>query len=105
MEEYKCKVCGEKIYSYEHYFFNDTCFSCRKRQQSEELATSLQNDEETETCCEDEIVCPYCGYRIQDDDGYFEREQNGEFECYNCGKTFHYEVDIEVTYSTQRIDK
>lgn len=101
-EQYRCKICGKEIYGYEHEFNNDTCFDCRKKQKDEELAKALQANEETETCWEDEIVCPCCGHRIEDDDGFFVREQEGEYECYECGKTFHFEVDIEVTYSTQR---
>lgn len=52
--------------------------------------------------CDVGIVCPYCGYRIQDDDGYFAQKGDGEYECDSCGKTFNFSVNIEVTYSTTR---
>ena len=102
MSEYKCKICGEAIDSFDYKYRNQLCFSCAKKEYQRKLAEALQDNEETETDFEDEVVCPYCGHRMQDDDGYFEREGDGEYECENCGKTFEFEVNIEVTYSTRR---
>lgn len=103
MSEYKCRICGNAIDSFQHYLGNDLCYSCSKKKYQDSLAKSLQENEETETFCEDEIVCPYCGYRMQDDDGYFEREGSGEYECEKCGNTFEFEAEVEVSYSTRRI--
>jgi len=51
-----------------------------------------------------EIICPYCGYEHGDSwewaDG---REQEDEFECHQCQKTFSCERSISVTYSTTPI--
>lgn len=51
----------------------------------------------------DEIVCPYCGYRCEDDNDEvieFERDMN----CEECGKRFIYEGCVTVTYSSKKID-
>lgn len=47
------------------------------------------------------ITCPYCGWKDRDS-----REAGGagDMECGKCGKTFHFERDVTVTYSTDKID-
>lgn len=102
MSEYKCKICGKEIDSFDYKYQNQLCFSCAKKERQRKLAEALQEDEETETDFEDEVVCPYCGYRMHDDCGEFVSEGSGEYECDNCGKTFEFEAHIEVTYSTRR---
>ena len=102
MSNYKCKNCGREISKYDHDYRDGICFLCHKERYYDDLAQSLAENEETETECEDEIICPYCGYRMQDDDGYFLQERDGDYECDNCGKTFNFTVNVEVTYSTSR---
>ena len=97
-----CKVCGKQISEYEHDWKDGLCFGCYERQQEMKLASKLQNNIVTETNCEQDIVCPYCGYRMEDDDSYFIREQEGEYECPECEKTFYFQACIDITYSTQR---
>lgn len=102
---YKCKVCGKPIGMFDYKYRDGMCNSCiideTKRKQSE----ALRNGEETETEYEDDIVCPWCGKRFRDDDGYFVRKQEGEYHCPECGKLFYFTTDIEVTYSTRRVIK
>lgn len=102
---YTCKICGRKISEYNHTYENDLCYSCQKEIREREQAEALQNNEETETSYENDIVCPWCGRRFEDDDGYFVRTGDGEYECDECGKEFYFQADIEVTYSTQRKEK
>ena len=102
MNEYHCKICGKEISLFAQDYQDAMCSSCCKEAHYDELAQSLQEDEETETFCEDEVVCPYCGNRMADDDGYFIQEGDGEYECDECGKTFNFTVHMEVTYSTSR---
>lgn len=99
---YICKICGRKISEYNHTYENDLCYSCQKEIREREQAQELQNNEETETFYENDIVCPWCGRRFEDDDGYFVRTGDGAYECDECGKEFYFQADIEVTYSTQR---
>lgn len=49
------------------------------------------------------IVCPYCGW--EDTDSWEQTPNNGEAECARCGKTFHYERDITVDYSTMTMEE
>ena len=102
MSNYKCKNCGEEISKYEYYYQDGICFLCHKERYYDDLAQSLAENEETETYDEDAIICPYCGNRIEDDDGYFASKGEGEYECDDCGKTFNFTANIEVTYSTTR---
>lgn len=99
---YTCKICGRKIDEYNHTYENDLCYSCQKEIREREQAEALQNNEETETSYENDIVCPWCGTHMYDEDGYFVREGDGEYDCPECGKEFYFQADVEVTYSTQR---
>mgnify|MGYP002521752005 CR=1 FL=1 len=101
----KCKVCGKPISEYDYKYRNRMCIRCQVDETYRQQAAALQNDEETETEYEDDIVCPWCGYRMQDDDAYFVSEQSGEYDCPECGKMFHFDADIEVTYSTRRVSE
>lgn len=100
--KYTCKICGKEIAEYNHTFHDDMCYSCEDRIKKEEQAKKLQSNEETETFYENDIVCPWCGHHIEDDEGTFVSEGDGEYTCDECGKVFKFQADIEVTYSTQR---
>lgn len=103
-KQYFCKTCGKEISAFENQFKNGRCFNCAEKSYYDRVAEELQSDEETETYGEDKIICPYCGYDMEDDDGYFTSEQSGECECPECGKTFHFEAEISVTFSTRRYE-
>lgn len=49
-----------------------------------------------------EVVCPWCGY--EHGDSWEIGFDDGEDECCECGKQFHYVRDINVTYSTYKKD-
>ena len=58
--------------------------------------------EEFDTDYEEDIVCPYCGYR------HCEPEWSGgdgEFDCDNCDREFRVEEYVEITYSTRKIEE
>lgn len=99
---YTCKICGNEISEYNHKYQGGMCYSCQKEVREREQAEALQNNEETETSYENDIVCPWCGTHMYDEDGYFVRESSGEYDCPECGKEFYFQADVEVTYSTQR---
>lgn len=102
MNEYFCKICGKEISIFAHDYQDAMCSSCCKEAHYDELAQSLQENEETETNFEDEVVCPYCGNRMEDYDSFFIQQGDGECKCDECGKTFNFTTHIEVTYSTSR---
>lgn len=66
------------------------------------------NENERERACNYSScpVCPYCGH-IHDMDTYedFEPGREGVEECHNCDKKFSWSSDIEVYYSTEKIEK
>lgn len=53
--------------------------------------------EETESLYKDNITCPICGYTDTDS---WECEDNGKFDCPQCGAELSYERYVEVTYCT-----
>ena len=44
------------------------------------------------------IVCPYCGYISTDSWDY--SNDSDDIECDECGETFFYEREYDITYST-----
>ena len=100
--KYNCKICGKEIGEYSHTYENDLCYSCQTEIREQKRAQELQSNEETETYYEDDIVCPWCGYSFEDDDGYFASRGDGEYDCPECGKEFYFQANIEVTFNTQR---
>lgn len=58
-------------------------------------------EEDAEECYEDEITCPYCGYK---DDNSFEcGESEDEHECGQCSAVFSFDREVSVTYSTKLV--
>lgn len=49
----------------------------------------------------DDIVCPYCGYKITDCWEFNNDSDN--INCDECEKPFYYEREYEITYSTTKI--
>lgn len=58
--------------------------------------------EEIEHDCTDEIVCPHCGYEMMD--SYEMDDDDGEIECYECSKLFHYQRSKRIWYSTVKVE-
>jgi len=98
----KCSVCGQETYNCS--WEGDKCFSCREKERLAKLAEYLQNDEETETSCESDIICPYCGYRYEADfeSDYCYNEGDYEEQCPECEKTFTISTSVSITYNTTR---
>lgn len=51
--------------------------------------------------CEDEPVCPYCGYKIEDAWEYSDGEQ--EIECDSCGRSMYMNAEPKIEYTTAPI--
>jgi hypothetical protein len=47
----------------------------------------------------DQITCPYCGDERTDS---WELGEEGEVECYECGKMFRFTSDVRITYTSER---
>lgn len=51
--------------------------------------------------CNDEVVCPWCGYEHGDS---WELDCDEDtIECDSCGKPFQYVRNVSVTYDTHRV--
>ena len=59
-------------------------------------------DNEIDALFTNEIVCPYCGHEISD--SWECPDADDELYCDNCGKEFSYIRNIEVTYSSYKLD-
>lgn len=82
-----CQVCGEYI-GQEDFDFPQSCSSC-------------EENEEIDHDFTDEVVCPWCGYEHSDS---FEFQDTGNKKCPECENEFSFEREIEVTYSTKKIE-
>jgi hypothetical protein len=67
----------------------------------------LDKDIEEEIDCDynSEPVCPYCGYHK---DGAWELGLGGDgddidVECGDCGETYRIILNLEITYSTEKL--
>jgi len=58
--------------------------------------------EELDTEYTDEITCPYCGWVNNDS---WEADENGITFCGKCEKDFEFTRNVEVTYSTYRLEE
>ena len=48
-----------------------------------------------------EIVCPYCGWIDRDS---WEADDDGEMDCGECEKTFHFERRVTVKYISYKME-
>lgn len=58
-------------------------------------------DEEMKTFNMDEVVCPHCGY--EDIDSW--EFETGEYDCADCEKPMHVEVEQTVAYTTTKVEE
>jgi hypothetical protein len=90
---------GEKLLLIDDNYYR-IC-SCNPKENTvyvEEVHTPPKN---CENKFEDEIICPYCGYKDCDS---WEFSESGEYEC-TCGALLHVEVEYSVTYSAKVLEK
>lgn len=93
-----CKTCGKFV---EMFPWEDNCYECQKKKHIADLQEEIE--ENHETCCEDEIYCPWCGCEIERcemPEAY--EEGDHAIECPNCRKEFALETNVSITYSTKR---
>lgn len=46
-----------------------------------------------------EPICPHCGHRVRDS---WELDEDGTYDCGECGEEFNYTKNITITYSTSK---
>lgn len=97
---------GERFYTIFNLFSSHEkicpdCHEIEKRVEKERERQSYIDGEEPWGT--DEIVCPWCGYEQLD--SWEMPDSDDECECNECGKLFAYERDIQVTYSSERVEE
>lgn len=108
-----CNICGEKAAldrCEKHYVCDDCgtrenlcnycegvlCRVCHGKRVNERIKNFKGSTDFTQ-----EIICPYCGYEPSDS---WEME-SGEYDCEDCEKSYEVERNIEVTYTTSKINE
>lgn len=86
-----CPKCGLVVTS---YFSQSRCTVCDV--ETEPFDATKEIDHEYT----DELVCPYCGYKHEDDG---EMNEGGDLECYQCEKKFKYEVDYSKSFTSRKV--
>ncbi len=100
---YYCEHCGKPA-TYHHAYDAilakrlgkdgySVCTECAKKH----VDFILWENEQYET---DELVCPWCGYK--DPDSWELADEDGEYECPNCGHVFEYVSEISHTYTSRK---
>lgn len=102
MSKIICSECGKETFNCS--WEGSKCYSCREKERLQKLAVDLKADEEIETSCEDDIICPYCGFSWEPDfeADYYSSEGDYKEECPECGEDFTIETNVSITYSTYR---
>jgi len=95
-EHWKCDDCGtkEKLCGYTYALL---CDACHTKRVNKKIAKFTDD-----TCFEDDIICPYCGYKFQDS---WEFGDNEEADCPECENSFDVEVIREIKYTTTKKKK
>lgn len=58
----------------------------------------IGDDGEFDTWYESQPICPYCG-NIEDE---CDLNESGDYDCGDCGKEFHLEVEFTAHYTTTK---
>lgn len=102
-----CERCGKED---EMLPWAHLCFRCAKEEAIEKTVADICSGEETSTFAEDDVICPWCGYRYSSDElscadwpEFFEDGEHGMF-CDECGKPFTLTVNVSYSYGTVRAE-
>ncbi len=96
-DHYRCDDCYTKE---DHLMFRDnglTCDSCHEKRVLKRVA-----EFEGYTYFTGEIICPWCGEEETDSWEYPDSED--DIECEHCGNHYTMQRDVEVSYSTDKLD-
>ena len=96
-----CPICGSKAFMFS---WEKMCASCKKEEHYSAIQTQLESNQIEETYAEDDILCPWCGEKCEEDYDALYTEGNHEVECAYCEKTFYVDTEISYSYSTKRED-
>jgi len=94
-EHYRCDICGTKE---SLCYRNDglTCEGCHA-----EIARKQVEAFTGDTDYKSEITCPWCGHEKMDS---WEASDEDDNECGFCGNEYKHTREIEVTYSSIKIE-
>jgi len=98
-----CARCGKET---ELLSWETNCFRCQQKTYEEGITAQIISGEAEETCCEDEVYCPYCGEKQSMDDWYKHYEEGEhDYECHDCDKKFVIDTSLKYTFSTRRAEE
>lgn len=78
------------------------CKPCREDEIKKQIEDFQASEPDTEYT--DAAICPYCGYKHEQDSVTSELYTEGDhdFECSNCNNEFTLSTSISITYSTYK---
>lgn len=74
------------------------CQPCEKIERAARVSSRIKEGFSHD--CEDEVICPNCGYEYGD--SWEMRE--GKHDCPECEKSFELEAETSRTYSTKKLE-
>lgn len=98
-----CKVCEKERHMMS---WQDTCYSCECDKYLNDVKQNILSDKVSETSCEDNVICPWCG-EVQEGDIYnYEYYEEGihEMQCNDCGRKFILTTNVSYSYDTERLE-
>lgn len=97
-----CITCGRMFTAFDSW--EKECYSCKIESERRTVKEAILSGETTETHCEQDIICPWCGETIEPDCECREAYEDGEheFACPECDKVFCLETTVSYSYSTKR---
>ena len=100
-----CRICGydERTKTdKQKYVMNGLCNKCREK---EDRKYDFKNyaEKEGRVTRDDEIMCPYCGFVLEDD--VFEYHDTSTFQCPECDKKSDLSVEYTAHFTTSKIEE
>lgn len=99
-----CEICGK-----EHSplsWQKNKCYSCRVKENQQDVQRQIVEGEITEVDCENEIYCPWCGciYEIDDEYDLYDDGEHDGIECPECERKFTVTTNVSYSFDTKRGD-
>lgn len=58
------------------------------------------SESEHETFAQDDLVCPFCGWKHDAESLNIKKQHDGLVKCSDCGEAFEFEVVVKKVYTT-----
>ena len=97
-----CRYCGHKEDSVRdnNWVMDSECRKCRKKNKDAYDFKEAQKDGRVRR--DDSIMCPYCGYILEDD--IYEYTRDSTFTCPECEKKSDMSVESTMHFTTSKVE-